>query len=74
MFFFLTYLYFGPIVIVDKLGLNPFLSQIILGGSEFIAYPISYCFISKTPRIKSGYITIGISGIFTGILIFIRAP
>ena len=33
IFFTLTYLYIGPIVIVDKLGYSPFRSQIIISSS-----------------------------------------
>ena len=74
IFFFITYLYMGPFIIVDKLGLNPFVSQIAMGASELISYPISFYFITKTPRIKSGYVFFGLSAIFTGILIFVTAP
>ena len=74
IFFFITYLYMGPFIIVDDLGLNPFLSQIVMGSSELISYPISFYFITRTPRIKSGYIFFGLSAIFTGILIFVTPP
>ena len=71
-FMFITYLYFGPIVIVDKLGINPFLSQIIISLSELLAYPFSFWFIQKLPRIKSGYICFALAILFNGILIFVN--
>ena len=33
IFLFITYLYFGPIVIVDDLGISPFLAQILVSAS-----------------------------------------
>lgn len=74
IFFCLTYLYIGPIVIVDKLGFSPFRSQIIVSSSELIVYPLAFCMISLTPRRKSGYLMLTLSAIFTGILIFAHKP
>lgn len=69
-----NYIYLGPIIIVDKLGVNPFLSQILVSGSELIAYPIVYYTINITPRKESGEILCGLSAIFTGILILFHKP
>ena len=74
LFLFLTYLYFGPVFIVDQLGFNPYLNQIIVILSELIAYPISYLVIEKMPRLKSGVICFSISVFFNGILIFLEKP
>ena len=67
-----TYLYYGPVVIVDKLGSNPFISQIVIGLSEFLACPISYWYIEKLPRIKAGKISYICALLFNGILIFVN--
>ena len=64
----------GPLIIIDDLGLNPFLSQVVISISEIISYPICFFFITRTPRIKSGYIFFGLSAIFTGILVFVTPP
>lgn len=69
-----NYIYLGPIVIVDKLGVNPFLSQILVSGSEILAYPIVYYTINATPRRESGQILCALSAAFTGILIFLHKP
>lgn len=50
IFFCITYVYIGPIVIVDKLGIDPFASQIIISASEIIAYPLVYMIIDRTSR------------------------
>ena len=68
----MTYLYFGPIVIVDKLALDAFASQIIMSFSELLAYPFSFWFIQKLPRIRSGYICLGLAIVFNGVLIIVR--
>ena len=74
MFFCMDYTYFGPLIIIDKLGLNVFVNQIVIGCSELIAYPVSFLFITRLPRKVSGYFSYGLSGIFLGVLIFVRRP
>ena len=69
---FITYLYFGPIVIMDKLGINPFIAQILVSSSELFAYPFAMKFIQKIPRIRSGYVCFGLALLFNGVLLFVR--
>ena len=69
---FSTYLYYGPIIIVDKLGSNPFVSQIVVGMSEFLACPFSYWFVEKLPRVRTGQVSFAFALVFNLILIFIH--
>lgn len=70
----MTYLYFGPVIIVDDLGISPFLAQVIVSLSELLAYPFAFCFIQKMPRVKSGIICYILSAICTTVLIFVVPP
>lgn len=70
LFALINWLYFGPVFIVDKLGFNPYISQIIVIMSELTAYPISYLVIERMPRNKSGLICFAIVVFFNGILVF----
>lgn len=42
LFFLINSVYFGPVFIVEELGFNVYLSQVIVGSSELIAYPIAF--------------------------------
>lgn len=72
MFILITYVYFGPIVIVGGLGISPFLSQIIVSCSELFAYPFSFCFVKKLPRILTGQISFALAAAINFTLIFVH--
>jgi hypothetical protein len=38
-------LYYGPIIIVDQIGLDIYVNQILLSVAEFLSYGISFFFI-----------------------------
>ena len=42
MFLLITWLYFGPVMIIEELGFNPYVDQIVISASELLAYPIAY--------------------------------
>ena len=72
MFMLITYLYFGPMIIVDRLGINPFVSQILISCSELFAYPFAFWFIQKLPRIRTGFVCFGLALIFNTVMIFVH--
>ena len=74
IFFVVTFLYYGPVIIVDKLGIDPFLSQIILSISEMLCYLPLLTLVQGLPRVKSGKILFALATIFNALLIFIRPP
>lgn len=70
IFFVLSYIYFTPSFLVDKLGFNSYVSQIVVSFSELLAYPISIPFIKKMPRVKSGLFCLLMAAIFSFIAVF----
>ena len=74
IFFCITYLYSGPVVIIDKIGLSALSSQIIVSSSELFAYPIAYVLIRFIPRRKSGIFFMILSATATGLLTMMTKP
>ena len=64
----------GPVFIVDQLGFNPYVSQIVVIMSELIAYPIAYIVVESLPRQKTGIVCFSIAALFNGILVFVEKP
>ena len=72
IFMLVTYLYYGPVIIVDKLGINLFASQVIMSISELCCYPICLNFIFVMPRVRTGNFCFGLALLLNGILIFVN--
>jgi hypothetical protein len=64
-------MYYGPMIIISKIGFNIFVSSFALSISELLVYIPSYLYIEAISRKKVGIIVFLIAAISTGILIFI---
>lgn len=67
-------LYYGPVLIIDKIGFNVFASSYVVQFSELIVYAPLYYYVNKIPRQKAGVVLFLISGICSVALLFIHKP
>ena len=72
---FMTYaMYYGPALIIDSIGFNIYISNIIVNFSELVTFIPSYFFIEKIERRRWGMILFTICTICALLLNFIKKP
>jgi hypothetical protein len=64
-------MYYGPMIIISKIGFNMFVSSFALSVSELLVYIPSYLYIEDISRKKAGLIVFLTATISTGVLIFV---
>lgn len=67
-------LYYGPVLVIDKIGFNIFVSSYVVQFSELIVYIPLYVFVDKIPRVKAGIFLFSIAGFCSSLLLFIYKP
>jgi hypothetical protein len=71
----MTYaMYYGPALIIDSIGFNIYISNIMVNLSELVTYVPSYLFIEKIERKKMGIILFLIAAISALLITFIKKP
>lgn len=67
-------LYYGPVLVIDKIGFNIYVSSYVVQFSELIVYIPLYIFIDKIPRVTAGMVLFSIAGVCSSSLLFIIKP
>ena len=67
-------LYYGPALVIDKIGFNIYVSSFVVQISELVVYIPLYFVVDKVPRQKAGMILFSISGVCASMLLFINKP
>lgn len=67
-------LYYGPVLVIDRIGFNIYVSSYVVQFSELIVYAPLYMVVDKVPRQKAGMILFSIAGLCASILLFISKP
>lgn len=67
-------LYYGPILAIDRIGFNIFLSSYVVQFSELIVYAPLYLIIDKVPRQKAGVVLYSVAGACACVLLFTNKP
>jgi hypothetical protein len=71
----MTYsMYYGPSLIIDDIGFNIYISNIMVNMSEMVTYVPSYLLIEKIERKKMGIIMFGIASLCALLMTFIKKP
>lgn len=66
--------YYGPILVIDKIGFDIFVSSYVVQFSELIVYIPLYLVVDRVPRQKAGMVLFGIAGLCASLLLFITKP
>lgn len=67
-------LYYGPVLVIDRIGFNIYVSSYVVQFSELIVYAPLYMVVDKVPRQKAGMILFSVAGLCASILLFISKP
>ena len=67
-------LYYGPVLAIENIGFNIYISSLVVQISELVVYVPLYKFIHKFPRVTAGYVLLSLSGICCFILLFLEKP
>lgn len=51
---FICILYYGPLILIEKLSFNLYINALVVTSSELVTYPFSYFFIQKIKRQQIG--------------------
>lgn len=72
---FMTYaMYYGPALIIDSIGFNIYISQVVVNASELLALIPAYLIIENIERKTWGCIIMVICSVSSLILNFIEKP
>ena len=72
---FMTYaMYYGPALIIDEIGFNIYISNIMVNLSELVTFLPAYLFIEKIERKKWGMILFTVCSVSALVLTFIKKP
>ena len=71
MFCITMFMFFAPVLMIDRFKLNLFVNGGVNGISETIAYPFSYLLITRVQRRTLAYICFAISCVCSTILLFV---
>lgn len=67
-------LYYGPVLVIDKIGFNIYVSSYVVQFSELIVYIPLYFIVNKIKRQRSGLILFSVAAICASLLLFITKP
>ena len=67
----IMFLFFAPVLMIDKFQLNIYVNGAVNGISETLSYPMSYFLIPRVPSKTLSYATFALSAVCAIILIFI---
>ena len=67
-------LYYGPVLSIESIGFNIYVSAVVVQLSELVVYFPLYKVIDKIPRLQAGLILFSINGICAFILLFLEKP
>ena len=68
------YVKFGPLILIDNLGVNIFVNQIVMALAECIGTPLSLNYVQKLPRKMVGYVSFSVSIAFFAIVYLVQPP
>lgn len=72
---FVTYaMYYGPALIIDEIGFNIYISNIMVNMSELVTFLPAYLYIDKIERRKGGIILFSVCSLSALLLTFIKKP
>lgn len=72
---FMTYaMYYGPALIIEDIGFNIYISNIMVNMSELVTFLPAYLFIDRIERKKWGIILFSVASICALALTFIKKP
>ena len=69
-----TTIYYGPVLSIENIGFDIYVSAIVIQFSELIVYYPIYKFINRLPRLWSGLILFSIDGVCSCFLLFLEKP
>jgi hypothetical protein len=67
-------LYYGPVLVVDRIGFNIYVSSYVVQFSELIVYAPLYMVVNNLPRQKAGITLFSITSLCASLLLFITKP
>jgi hypothetical protein len=67
-------MYYGPSMIIDKIGFDTYVSNVAINLSELICYVPCYYFIHRMERRKTGFWMFLVAVVSTVGLVFVEKP
>lgn len=67
-------LYYGPVLVIDKIGFNIYVSSYVVQFSELIVYIPLYFLVNKLQRQRSGIILFSVAAVCASLLLFVTKP
>ena len=73
-FFSVSVLYYGPILAIDSIGFNIFISSYVIQFSELLVYVPLFFYVDFIPRQKASIILFSMAGLCAAIILFLGKP
>lgn len=72
--FILYAMYYGPVLIIDEIGFDIYVSSFIVQLSELVIFVPAYFYIERIPRKLMGISMFSVAILTAGILVFVEKP